>query len=324
MINPLPVPTELLNDHLKQTFGTQACIASWEPLTGGARKKVFRLDLADSHRMVVLLVWQNEQDYFGERDNRESIRSDQQAPLLYRANTELLLRHGVKVPALNHFDISYRDVPFSYALVEYLQASTFNEWKKARSIHEVQVVLAKVHDYLYKMHAIRRDSYGTLLDDLPKPIPCHEKVLKDTFSELSNLANAFEVVGQNEGRVIRKLEDLYSCIAPRNQYSFIHDELGPDEHLLIDAKGDIAIIDVDGCQFWDLEREYAYLKLRFGPYYASLKRDDLDDARMQFYGLCLHISAAHGHYQLYRKGFPDAEMLKSIYEWNIRETLRIT
>jgi len=270
---------------------------------------------------VVLLIWLNEKDYFGERDNADSTRSDQQAPFLYKANSELLIQMGLKVPQLYYFDSTYHHVPFCYAMVEYLSASPFNEWKKDRSPQEIPPLLGKVRSYLQQMHAIQRDRYGTIFETTARPMPCYEQTLRDTYSESDDLAGAFERVRQAQSNIREKLEILYHRILPRNTYSFIHDELGLDEHLLIDAQGEIVIIDLDGCHFFDIEREHSYLKLRFGELYKYLKRDDLDPARMQFYGLCLHISAAHGHHQLLLKGFPDAPILKEIVEWNIQQLL---
>ena len=320
----LPVPIEILTSHLRQVFGSRAELVGSDAFAGGARKKVFRLELSHHLPAVVLLAWQNEKDYFGERDNAQSIRSDQQAPFLFQANTELLTQCGVRVPKLYCFDSSGVHVPFSFALVECLEAKTLNEWKRTRSEQEIPLIMFKIRTYLSKLHAIQRNTYGTTLDDSPTDITCYEQVLKDTYSELNGLGKAIDVVGKNESKVKNKLESLYQQIQPRNIFSFIHDELGPDEHLLIDEQGEIAIIDVDGCQFFDLEREHSYLKLRFAENYQYLSRSDLDVARMQFYGLCLHISAAYGHYRLLVKGFPDADMLRSIYEWNVQQLLCIS
>jgi len=320
----LPIPTETLTFHLRQVFGSHAELVGYEALTGGARKKVFRLELAHHLPTVVLLAWQNEEDYFGERDNAQSIRSDRKAPLLCQANTELLTQWGVRVPKLYYFDNSCVQVPFSFALVEHLEAKTLNEWKRTHSEQEIPLIMSRIHTYLSKLHAIQRDTHGITLDDSPKQITCYEQVLKDTYSELNGLGRAIEAVAKNESKVRRKLEKLYQEIQPRNIFSFIHDELGPDEHLLIDEQDEIAMIDVDGCQFFDLEREHSYLKLRFAENYHYLSRPDLEVARMQFYGLCLHISAAYGHYRLLVKGFPDADMLRSVYEWNVQQLLRIS
>jgi hypothetical protein len=69
------------------------------------------------------------------------------------------------------------------------------------------------------------------------------------------------------------------------------------------------------CHFFDVEREFSYLKIRFGQDYETLDREDLDNVRMVFYTLCIRVSAAYGHDQLYWKGFPDPAMLRSIYVW---------
>lgn len=324
MFQSLPLHEDILVTHLKEVFGTQISLKSWNALTGGARKKVIHLKLTGTLKDVVLLVWQNEQDYFGERDNPESDRSDRIAPLLFKANTDLLLSAGVRVPQLYTFDASYQQFPFAYALVEYVQAVTFNEWLNTQSGEEIQNLFGNISNCLQRMHLIQRDNYGTILDDSPKLIPCHEQALQEASLDLKNLALAFETVRGNEIRIRQKLEELYQAISPRDRYSFIHDELGPDEHLLIGQGNEIFLIDIDGCHFFDLEREHAYLKLRFGRRYEYLERHDLDEKRMQLYTFCLHITAAYGHYQLYRKGYPNPESLRAIYEGNIQKFLNLS
>ena len=106
-----------------------------------------------------------------------------------------------------------------------------------------------------------------------------------------------------------------TLLRSRAPYNFIHDELGPDEHTLIEKNGEITIIDLDSCHFFTVEREFSYLKIRFGQDYETLDREDLDNDLMAFYTLCIRVSAAYGQYQLYRKGFPDLAMLRSIYVW---------
>jgi len=320
----LPIPEDILTNKLKDIFGSQAAIQTCSFLTGGARKKVIRLQLSGTLPDLVLLAWQNEHDYFCERDNAESDRSDRAAPLLYQANTDLLLSAGVRVPRIYYFDASNDPFPFAYALVEYVQAIPFYEWLPNHSLEEVEQLFGRVASCLDRMRLLHRNTYGTLLDDSVKRTACHELAHQEAVQGLAGLSEAFENVRMAKTRVERKLEALFQAIEPRHQYSFIHDELGPEEHLLIDQKGEIVLIDVDGCQFFDLEREHAYLKLRFGKYYAYLQRDDLDETRMQFYTFCLHISAAYGHYLLYQKGFPDPDMLRGILESNIQKFLHLS
>lgn len=319
----LPIPEDILTNKLKDIFGSVAAFRNWSLLTGGARKKVIHLQLSGTLPDLVLLIWQNENNYFGERDNAESDRSDRMAPLLYQANTKLLLSAGVRVPQIYYFDASYDPFPFAYALVEYVQAIPFNAWMPNHTRAEVEPLFGRISSCLDRLRLIKRNTYGTPLDESVKPMACHELVHQEAIQGLAGLSDAFDNVRLAKTQVERKLQVLFQAIEPRQQYSLIHDELGPDEHLLIDQNGEIVLIDVDGCQFFDLEREHAYLKLRFGKYYAYLQRDDLDETRMRFYTFCLHISAAYGHYLLFKKGFPDPDMLREIFEYNIQKILKI-
>jgi hypothetical protein len=324
MTQKLLIGEGILQSNLKKIFGSRVQIQNRVALTGGARKKVVRLQLSDGVPDLVLLFWQNEHDYFEERDNPDSDRSDRAAPLLYQANTKLLHIAGVHVPKIYGFDASYQQVPYAYALVEYVEAVPFNEWKTRPAQMSVQELFSRISACLNRMHCLSRDRYGNLLDSSLSSIPCHQLAFQEACRGLEGLVEWVESVQKGELIVRQKLEELYHAVQPRQHYCFIHDELGPDEHLLIDRNNQIVLIDVDGCHYFDLEREHAYLKLRFGEDYRYLHRDDLDEERMRFYTYCIHISAAYGHYLLYQKGYPEPEMLRGIYEHNIQKFLSLS
>ena len=107
---------------------------------------------------------------------------------------------------------------------------------------------------------------------------------------------------------------------PRADYRLIHGELGPD-HVLIDERGEPVIIDIEGLMFFDVEWEHVFLRLRFDEHYRSLREDGLDEERLRFYRLAMHLSLIAGPLRLLDGDFPDREPMLWIVEYNIDKVL---
>lgn len=73
--------------------------------------------------------------------------------------------------------------------------------------------------------------------------------------------------------------------------------------------------------FFDIEWEHAFLQLRFGGHYRWLRASGLDDQRLRFYRLALHLSLIAGPLRLLDGDFPDREPMMKIAEHNTGEAL---
>lgn len=107
---------------------------------------------------------------------------------------------------------------------------------------------------------------------------------------------------------------------PRSQYGLIHGELGPD-HVLVDRHGQPVLIDIEGLMFFDVEWEYAFLRLRFGEHYRWPDHSDRDELRLTFYTLAMLLSLVAGPLRLLDGDFPDRDFRRGIVEHNIHEAL---
>jgi hypothetical protein len=324
MYGNLPIPEEHLLPCLQETFGADCALISASPLVDGTRKKVYLLKLTTQPGTVVLLAWHNEHDYFNERMDTESSLNDLNAPALYRANTALMLSNHLRVPCLYYFNDTRAAVPYAFGLVEYVQGVTYNTYRQDHSPAQVEKMLNRMRIYLTRMHAVTRPAPGNVFNQLD-PVQYIDDFLKAVLTDLARLAKVHPGVRNCEQAVRARLANLHAQMLTRSEFTLIHGELGPDEHFMIDSQGEIILLDIDGCEFGDLEREYAYLKLRFDNYSTCFNRQDLDPIRMQFYGLCLHIFAAYGHYQLLAGGYPgaDADELREIYQSNALQVVRL-
>lgn len=205
-----------------------------------------------------------------------------------------------------------------FALVEHVRVQTFHEALRAgKSAPEL---LPRMREQLERMHALRRDHPGSLLGETA-PRPPHEDAYTNALAELSDLAGELPAVRARQAAIASRLEGLRKQILPRGDYCLVHGELGPDEHFLVDDSGAVVLLDVDNCEYHDLEREHAYLRIRFGEHYPALSCPGLDPQRMEFYTLCLHLSIAWGHRRLYTRGYPDPDSLREIYERHISRAL---
>jgi hypothetical protein len=81
------------------------------------------------------------------------------------------------------------------------------------------------------------------------------------------------------------------------------------------------LIDIEGLMFFDVEWEHVFLRLRFGEHYRLLRADGLDEARLRFYRLALHLSLIAGPLRLLDGDFPDREPMLRIVEYNIGKAL---
>ena len=73
--------------------------------------------------------------------------------------------------------------------------------------------------------------------------------------------------------------------------------------------------------FFDLEWEHAFAELRFGEHYRWLRQDGLDDRRLRFYRLALHLSLIAGPLRLLDGDFPDREPMMRIVAFNVEQAL---
>lgn len=117
-----------------------------------------------------------------------------------------------------------------------------------------------------------------------------------------------------------KIRELAGVVRQRSKYRLIHGELGPD-HVPVDERGDPVIIDIEGVMFFEIEWEHVFLQPRFGEHYRWLHTNDLDEQRLQFYALAMHLSLVAGPLRLLDGDFPDREAMTGIAEYNLQRAL---
>ncbi|WP_297423863.1 hypothetical protein [Clostridium sp.] len=120
--------------------------------------------------------------------------------------------------------------------------------------------------------------------------------------------------------LINKIRELYDNVKPRNDYTFIHGELGPN-HVFVDENLHTYLIDIESAMFFDAEYEHSFLQFRFGECYKYFNEDNLDLDRLKFYKMHLHISCLSGALELKEKSYPDMNDVNDMIKYNSKQVL---
>jgi hypothetical protein len=126
---------------------------------------------------------------------------------------------------------------------------------------------------------------------------CEEVVLERALGDLADAATRVEPMGEARDRLGEAVNELSAAVRPRADYRLIHGELGPDR-VPVDDQGEPVLIDIEGLMFFDVEWEHTFLQLRFGEHDRWFRRGHLDEARMRFYRLAMHLSLVAGPLRL--------------------------
>jgi hypothetical protein len=267
-----------------------------ERLTGGTSKGVYRLRLDDGSTAVAYL-WDPAENYWAE---------DSGGAGLFEVAHARFAAAGVRTPRVHVLDRSRGRYPADYALVEDVPGERLSEVADPRPR-----TLELLGDALRAM----AERTGP-----PPERPCEESALERALVDLGEAARRVERIGVERERFDGLVRDLAAAVRPRARHGLVHGELGP-EHVLVGAGGEPVVIDIEGASFTDVEWEHAYLGFRFGERYRWLEVDGLDERRVRFYRLALHLSLVAGPLRLLDGDFPDRDGMLGIVAANVEHAL---
>ncbi len=141
------------------------------------------------------------------------------------------------------------------------------------------------------------------------------------------LAQLTEVAGRDrraagaQGRLEQALRSLAEPIGPRAAAALVHGELGPD-HVLLDRGGEPVLIDIEGAMYFDVEVEHVWMRMRFGEHYANLSRGGLDEDRLRFYQLCMHLDLVAGPLRIAGTSHPERAWFGSLADYHLQRALQ--
>ena len=296
-------------------------------IRGGSKKGVYRLAFEDG-TTAVAYVWSPEEDLWdaGPGDPRDPF-SHASGLTLFAAAADRLAAAGVRAPRLLHADPTHTHLPADAAIVEDLPGGTLEDLLDGDPAAAPEA-LERMAALLATLHACTGPRFGkvAVVDNGGSSYgsSCEELVAARALSDLDELVAREPRVAALHSQLTDRLGALTAQIRPRTEPpALIHGELGGD-HVRVTPDGGLALIDIEGLMYFDVEWEHVFLRLRFGRHYDALRTGHLDEARLRLYRLAMHLSLVAGPLRLLEVGdFDDPAFMRGIAEYNLGQVLTL-
>lgn len=318
-------------DHLagvaRAALGTERRLVGVSRLRGGSKKGVYRLTF-DNDSTAIVYIWDDDENYWpttraDQADNHADPFSPASGIELFEAAHRHLDTLDIRSPRILLADRSRSHYPADVAVVEDVPGENL-ETLLRQDPRSVESTMARLAEALGAMQRRQGPRFGkvALLDrgGASEGSSCEQVVLDRALADLSEAASRDMRITRSRDHLENIARALAAAVRPRSQHGLIHGELGPD-HVLVDRNGQPVLIDIEGLMFFDVEWEHAFLRLRFGEHYQWLDRSDLDEQRLTFYTLAMHLSLVAGPLRLLDGDFPDRDFMMGIAEHNLQEAL---
>jgi hypothetical protein len=321
------VTREQLDGVACAALGTAHRLVGVTRLRGASKKGVYRLTFDDDSTAIVYL-WDDAENYWiTTRDRGTGSPADPFSPAsgldLFEAAHRHLDTLGIRTPRIRLADRSRSHYPADVAVVEDLPGDTLDV-RLRQDPRRMETTMARLAEALAAMRRHQGPRFGkvALIDEggTAEGDSCEQVVLDRALDDLTAAASRDTRIAHAHDRLETEVRTLAAAVRPRARYGLIHGELGPD-HVLVDRGGQPVLIDIEGLMFFDVEWEHAFLRLRFGEHYRWLARGDLDERRLTFYMLAMHLSLVAGPLRLLDGDFPDRALMRGIAEHNLRAAL---
>jgi hypothetical protein len=185
--------------------------------------------------------------------------------------------------------------------------------------------LSVLADWLAAMAAVRSPSPGKVafVDAGGRsPVTSCERIMLDrALAQLTEIAGHDRRAAGAQGRLEQALHSLAEPVGLREAAALVHGELGPD-HVLLDRRGEPVLIDIEGAMYFDVEVEHVWMRMRFGEHYAKLSRGGLDEDRLRFYQLCMHLDRVAGPLRIAGTSHPEREWFRGVAEHHLKRALQ--
>jgi hypothetical protein len=312
----------------RAVFGQGRSLLRVERLAHGSKKGAYRLTMDDGGTVLVY-AWDDSEDYWqgvlpeGADDPADPF-SHASGLALFEAAAHRLTAAGVHCPALLLADSSRTLYPADIAVVEDVPGGSL----EALLEHDPAAAerpLSVIADWLTAMAAVRSPSPGKVaFVDAGGRSPvtsCETITLDRALAQLAEIAGRDRRAAGAQGRLEQALHSLAGPVRPREAAALVHGELGPD-HVLLDRRGEPVLIDIEGAMYFDVEVEHVWMRMRFGEHYAKLSRAALDEDRLRFYQLCMHLDLVAGPLRIAGTSHPEREWFRGLAEHHLQRALQ--
>jgi len=312
----------------RAVFGGDRALLSVERLAGGSKKGAYRLTMDDGGT-VLAYVWDEAEDYWqgvlpaGAGDQADPF-SHASGLALFEAAARRLAAAGVRCPEILLADRSRSLYPADIAVVEYVAGGRLESLLATDPV-AAEHPLAVVADWLAAMADVRSASPGKVAfvdaGGRPAVTSCERIMLDRALAQLAEIAVRDPRAARARGRLERALHSLAGPVEPRAATALVHGELGPD-HVLLGRGGEPVLIDIEGAMYFDVEVEHTWMAMRFGEHYAKLRRGGLDEDRLRFYQLCMHLDLVAGPLRIAETSHPEREWFRGVAGYHLERALR--
>jgi hypothetical protein len=317
----------LTRDHLAPLAraATHRTLAGVTRLRGGSKKGVYRLTF-DDDTTTVAYVWSPDEDYWDAQpvDPHDPFHGSGGLEPLIAAHDRLTAA-GVRTPRLLHADATHTHLPADAAIVEDLRGGSLEEALERDPVAG-RVALERLAGQLATLHTHEGPAFGkvALVDGagVSSSPSCEQRITEGALRDIASTVVRDERIEAAREDLETAVGALSAAVRPRSRHTLIHGELGPD-HVLLDADGTPALIDIEGLMYFDVEWEHVFLELRFHEAYDILRAPGLDEDRLRLYRLAMRLSLVSGPLRLLDGDFPDPEFMRGIAEHNLRQALEL-
>jgi hypothetical protein len=313
---------------VRAAFGGDRSLLRVERLAGGSKKGAYRLTMDDGDTALVY-AWDDSEDYWqgvlpeGADDPVDPF-SHASGLALFEAAAHRLASAGVRCPELLLADRSRSLYPADIAVVEDVAGGSLEALLEKDPV-AAERPLSVLTDWLAAMAAVRSPSLGKVAfidaGGRSSGTSCEKIMLDRALAQLTEIAGRDRRAAGARGRLEEALHSLAGPIQPRMAAALVHGELGPD-HVLLDRRGEPVLIDIEGAMYFDVEVEHVWMRMRFGEHYAKLSRGGLDEDRLRFYQLCMHLDLVAGPLRIAGTSHPEREWFRSMAEHHLRRALQ--
>lgn len=300
---------EFVSKMTTEVFGEKNELESMERILGGAQKYTYLTKYTNGFKFIIY-QWDKSTTYF--ENNDESAVFCSNSANLFESNNELMRKHGVLTPELFYMDKSRSECDYEYAFVEYINGYDV-DYIMEREPERMDAVLKSLSNSIDRLHNIKNDAVGQVGRMQGADFNLIEFELEDIHQNSMYLQKNDNQYADVYVQVEEKARECAQKLESRNEYTFIHGELGPN-HVIVDKDNNAYLIDIEGAKFYDVEEELSFLDMRFN---KRLKKvaDIVDEQRMYFYYIGHCLGNLRGAVELKQKGYYDMDDVNGMIDF---------
>lgn len=300
----------------KEIFGNSFVLNRMTRILGGAQKYTYLAE-TDTGFCFIIYIWDKSTSYFTYNE-KEDIFSSSSAEL-FKLNNDLMIQYNVLTPKLYFMDRSRGDQDYEYAFAEYIDGTDMDDIISRHS-ERLPKVLDSLKASITNLHKVKSEFAGQLNRMQTEEFDIIGYSFKLALKNIEYLKVADDSNRKLYMEVWEKLRELTRGLQKRQEYTFIHGELGPN-HVMVDKYDNAYLIDIEGGKYCDLEEEASFLKIRFGKLFENLD-NGLDPKRMEFYHIGHCLNNLSGAIQLKLKDYYDLDDVNGMIGY-FNELLRV-